>query len=265
MVFGVKSMRRIRQTLSIFSALFVAVLGGAKADDAPLVAAASDLQFALSEISTSFAAETGQSVRLTFGSSGNFARQFRSGAPIELFLSADERLVTALAQDGFTEGEGALYAEGRLALIVPVGSPLKADGSLADLAVAIADGRLHKLAIANPEHAPYGERAKEVLIAKGLWDQIQAKLVFGENVSQAAQFAVSGAAQGGIIAQSLAVSPAIARLGASALIPAEWHSPLRQRMVLSRNAGGIARRFFDYIRGDAARAVLQRNGFGLPP
>ena len=104
-----------------------------------------------------------------------------------------------------------------------------------------------------PEHAPYGQRAKEVLIAKGLWDQIQGKLVLGENVSQAAQFAVSGAAEGGIIALSLALAPAIAKLGVSASFPAEWHQPLRQRMVLTKNAGGTARKFFDYVRGPEAQ------------
>lgn len=265
MAFGGTTMRRPRYIFAIAVALAFTVLSGARAAEPPLIAAASDLQFALTEISTSFMAKTGQSVRLTFGSSGNFARQIRSGAPIELFLSADEKLVGALAHDGLTDGEGELYAEGRLVLIVPNGSPLKADGSLADLAAALGDGRLSKLAIANPEHAPYGARAKEVLIAKGLWDQIQGKLVFGENVSQATQFAVSGAADGGIIAQSLAVSPAIATLGVSAVIPAEWHSPLRQRMVVTKKAGETARQFFDFVRGPEARAVLQRNGFILPP
>lgn len=266
---GAETMRCIRRRiLFVVFALFAFLspaAGIARADDAPLVAAASDLQFALTEIITSFSAETGKSVRVAFGSSGNFARQIRSGAPIEVFLSADERLVADLARDGLTADDGALYAAGRLALIVPTGSPLKADGSLADLEASLADGRLHKFAIANPEHAPYGQRAKEVLIAKGLWDAIEGKLVFGENVSQAAQFAVSGAAEGGIIAQSLAVSPEIARLGTSALIPREWHQPLRQRMVLTRKAGGTAREFYGYLRGPAARAVLQRNGFELPP
>ena len=263
MLFGAKAKVALRQAVAIACAVFAS--GNSKADDAPVVAAASDLQIALTEISASFTAETGERVRLTFGSSGNFARQIRAGAPIELFLSADEKLVTALAQDGFTDGEGALYAEGRLALIVPHASPLNADGSLADLRAAIADGRLRRLAIANPDHAPYGQRAKEVLIAKGLWDQIQDKLVFGENVSQAAQFAVSGAAEGGIIALSLALAPAIAELGASATIPAEWHQPLRQRMVLTRSAGGTARKFFDYVRGPTARTILQDTGFTLPP
>lgn len=234
------------------------------ADPPPLVAAASDLQFALAEIAEAYSAETGGKVRITYGSSGNFARQIRSGAPIDLFLSADERLVEGLANEGLTDGDGVLYALGRLALIVPLGSPLAADGSLADLAAALSDGRLRKLAIANPEHAPYGERAREVLQAKGLWDAVQGRLVFGENVAQAAQFATSGAADGGLVAYSLAVSPRVAELATAALVPAEWHRPLRQRMVLTRSAGPEARKFYDFLQGSAARGVLERHGFTLP-
>ncbi|HUF88114.1 MAG TPA: molybdate ABC transporter substrate-binding protein, partial [Thermohalobaculum sp.] len=122
----------------------------------PLVAAASDLQFALPEIAAAFEAGTGHAVRLTFGSSGNFARQIRQGAPYQLYLAADEDYVRSLARDGFTRGEGALYALGRIVVIVPHGSPLAADGSLDDLARALGEGRVTRFAIANPEHAPYG-------------------------------------------------------------------------------------------------------------
>jgi molybdate transport system substrate-binding protein len=235
-----------------------------RAAGAPIVAAAADLQFALSEMRNLFGAATGQDVKLSFGSSGNIARQIRSWAPIELFLSADESYALALARDGLTEGEGVLYAEGRIVIIVPHGSPLKADGSLEDLKAALANGRVEKFAIANPEHAPYGKRAKEVLIRKELWRALEGKLVFGENVSQAAQFATSGAAQGGIIAYSLALSPDVGRSGTFALIPAEWHEPLRQRMVLVKGAGNVARQFFQFVQQPQGRAVLEHYGFVLP-
>jgi len=238
--------------------------GLGRAAEEPVVAAASDLQFALAEIRALFAAQTGRDVRLAFGSSGNIARQIRSGAPIELFLSADESHVLALARDGLTEGEGLLYALGRIVIIVPHGSPLEADGSLEDLKAALARGRVEKFAIANPEHAPYGQRAKEVLIRKDLWSALEGKLVLGENVSQAAQFATSGAAQGGIIAHSLALSPDVGRRGTFALIPADWHTPLRQRMVLVKGAGSVAREFFELVRGPGGRAILKRYGFTLP-
>jgi molybdate transport system substrate-binding protein len=198
------------------------------------------------------------------GSSGNFARQIRQGAPFQMYLSADENYVLDLARDGFTRDEGTLYAVGRIVIITPHGSPLKADGSLEDLKAALADGRLTKFAIANPEHAPYGKRAEEALRHQGLWDAVRPKLVLGENVSQAAQFATSANAQGGIIAYALALSPKLSALGRYELIPADWHSPLRQRMVLLKNAGPVAERFYDYVQQQAARAIFRKYGFVLP-
>ncbi len=230
----------------------------------PLVAAASDLQFALEEAAGAYAAETGIRVRLAIGSSGNFARQIRQGAPFDLFLSADEDYVSALARDGFTRGEGALYAIGRIVLLVPRGSPLMADGTLDDLKAALGDGRLAKFAIANPEHAPYGKRAEETLRRKGLWQAIKPRLVLGENVSQAVQFAASGNAQGGIVAYSLAVAPKVLAAADHALIPAQWHSPLRQRMAMMKNAGPEAERFYVYLQTPPARAIFRKYGFVLP-
>jgi molybdate transport system substrate-binding protein len=237
---------------------------GVEAAEPPVVAAAADLQFALAEAAQAFVAETGQEVRLAFGSSGNFARQIRQGGPYEMYLSADERYVLDLARDGFARDEGTLYALGRIVLVVPHGSPLRADGSLADLAAALDEGRVEKLAIANPEHAPYGKRAEEALRHKGLWDRIQPKLVLGENVSQAAQFALSGSAQGGIIAYSLALSPKISAQGSFELVPAEWHEPLRQRMALLKGAGSVAERFYAFVQEPAARRIMRRFGFVLP-
>ena len=238
-----------------------AVLG---AEEAPNIAAAADLQFALTEVATAFKAGTGLEVKLAFGSSGNFARQIRQGAPFQMYLSADENYVLDLARDGFARDQGELYAVGRIVLIVPHGSPLAADGTLEELRAALEDGRLQKFAIANPEHAPYGRRAEEALRHAGLWEAIESRLVLGENVAQAAQFATSGSAQGGIIAYSLALSPRVAALGTFGLIPADWHEPLRQRMVLLSDAGATAARFFGFMQGPAARAIMRRYGFVLP-
>ncbi len=239
--------------------------GVARAEDrAVLVAAASDLQPVLPELAAAFGAATGLRVELAFGSSGALTRQIRRGAPFELFLSADEDYVLALAREGLTRDEGALYAIGRLALLVPHGSPLAPDGTLADLEAALRDGRLRRLAIANPEHAPYGRRAEQVLRHRGLFEAIRPHLVFGENVSQAAQFALSGNAEGGLVAWSLAVAPAVRERARSALVPDAWHSPLRQRMVLSNRAGPAAERFYAFLQEEPSRAVLRRFGFLLP-
>jgi molybdate transport system substrate-binding protein len=235
-----------------------------QADDAPVIAGAADLQFALEEIAAAFKAETGNEVRLAMGSSGNFARQIRQGAPFQMFLSADEAFVFDLRRDGFTRDEGELYAIGRIAMITPHGSPIKADAALADLEAALTDGRITRFAIANPEHAPYGRAAMEALITRGLWETIEPKLVLGENVSQAAQFATSANTQGGIIAYSLALSEQVSALGEWTLLPDDWHEPLRQRMALMPNAGPVAEQFYAYVQEPSARTIFRRYGFVLP-
>lgn len=236
----------------------------ARATEVPVVAAAADLQFALTDVAEAFRAIDGREVLLTFGSSGNFFRQIQESAPFEMYMSADEQFVLDLAAAGLTEGDGDLYAVGRIVLFVPEGSRLEVDGELKDLAAALAAGHVTKFAIANPEHAPYGRRAEEALRHQGLWEAIEDKLVLGENVSQAAQFATTGGADGGIIAYSLALSPSVADLGSFALIPDEWHQPLRQRMVLLNGAGETAREFYTFMLGDEARAIMRRYGFVLP-
>lgn len=256
-----------RSLLGLASAL-VAVTGiglaPAHAADRPTIAAAADLQFALTDVAAAFKAETGREVKLTFGSSGNFVRQIQEGAPFEMYLSADEKFVLDLAEAGLAKDDGALYAVGRIVIMVPRGSPLKADGTLADLKAGLADGRVTRFAIANPEHAPYGRRAEEALRHQGLWESLRDKLVLGENVSQAAQFATSGSAQGGIIAYSLALAPDVARLGEFELIPDAWHEPLRQRMALLRGHGETADLFFAFMQKKPAREIMQRYGFVLP-
>jgi len=254
-----------RRTLASFAvAALLALPLAPHADDSPVVAGASDLQFALEEVAAAFKAETGNAVRLSMGSSGNFARQIRQGAPFQMFLSADEAFVFDLHRDGFTRDAGELYGIGRIVVITPKGSPLEADADLADLEAALADGRVTRFAIANPEHAPYGRAAREALITTGLWNRIEPRLVLGENVSQAAQFATSGNAQGGIIAYSLALAPQVAALGEWVLLPEDWHAPLRQRMALMPHAGPVAEAFFAYVQEPTARAIFRRYGFVLP-
>ncbi|HXG78186.1 MAG TPA: molybdate ABC transporter substrate-binding protein [Methyloceanibacter sp.] len=250
--------------LALLVLFMPAWLGSARADNAPVIAAASDLQFALAEAAQDFTRRTGREVKLSFGSSGNFSRQIEQGAPFQLFLSADEDFALGLAAKGLTEGEGALYAIGRIVIFAPEGSPLAADGELSGLDAALKRGEIARFAIANPEHAPYGARAVEALRHAGLWEGIKDKLVLGENASQAAQFAASGNAQGGIIPYSLALAPSIRPLGTFALIPAEWHAPLRQRMALIKGAGETARAFYAYLQGPDGRAILRRYGFLLP-
>jgi molybdate transport system substrate-binding protein len=247
--------------LAAFCALLACALPAAAA---PGVAAASDLKFALDEIARAWKAETGKSVRLTYGSSGNFRRQIAEGAPFEVFLSADESYILALAKEGRLADEGALYAIGRLALFAPAGSPVDPALGLAGVAALARAGRIGKFAIANPAHAPYGRAAREALESAGAWKPLEGRLVLGENASQAAQFAASGNAAAGLLAYSLVFTPAVTGRGRFALVPESAHAPLRQRMALVKGAGQDARDFYRYLQGPAAREVFTRHGFALP-
>ena len=246
--------------------LALACSGGsaAAAAQAPAIAAAADLKFALTELAALYKSQTGRAVNVAFGSSGNFSQQIENGAPFELFLSADEGYVERLATKGLTRDRGTLYAVGRLVLFVPTGSSLKPDPTLADLRNAIGDGRLKRFAIANPEHAPYGRAARETLQTAGLWESIRPALVLGENVAQATQFAAGGNAQGGIVAFALTKAPEVARLGTAVLLPAAMHQPLRQRMALTAKATPAAEAFYAWLQSKPARDVFVRHGFALP-
>jgi molybdate transport system substrate-binding protein len=232
--------------------------------EAPTVAAASDLQFALEAVAKAFTAETGERVTLVFGSSGNLARQAIAGAPFDLFLSADEAFVDMLADSGSTRDRGTLYGVGRIVLFAPRGSTLGVDEQLNGLRALLAQNKGIRFAIANPEHAPYGRAAEAALRARGLWDAVQPALVLGENISQAAQFATNGGAVGGILAYSLVLAPALKDRGTYALLPESLHPPLRQRMVLLKRAGPAAQRFYEYLQGQAARTLFNKFGFALP-
>ncbi|HMM86953.1 molybdate ABC transporter substrate-binding protein [Azohydromonas sp.] len=253
-----------RRWLALLAALGLAAAGPLAAQPLPTLAAASDLKFAIEEVAARFEKDTGHKLRLVFGSSGSFYSQILQGAPFQMFMSADEDFVFRLHDAGKTLDRGRLYAVGRIGIKVPAGSPLKADGELKDLAAALNDGRLRKFAIASPDHAPYGMRAREALQHAGLWESIRPKLVYGENISQTAQFATSGSTQGGIIALSLALAPQVARLGDFALIPASWHQPLKQRMVLTKDAPPALRAFYDHLSTPPAQEIMKRYGFEMP-
>ena len=237
----------------------------ASAQDGPLIAAASDLRYALPEIADAFAAESGLRLRISFGSSGNLRRQVEQGAPFELFMSADEGYALALVESRHAEDKGALYAEGHIVLFAPTRSTLAVDSNLSGLSEALKAGRVARFAIANPEHAPYGRAAREALAAAGLWEAVRPHLVLGENVAQAAQFALVGGADGAILPLSLAGAGAMKGQGRFALIPAARHAPLLQRMVLIKGASEGARRFYRHMQSPAALAILARHGFQPPP
>jgi molybdate transport system substrate-binding protein len=248
----------------LFAGMALAYGPHAGAAEVPVVAGASDLQGALPEVAAAFQKKARKTVRLTFGSSGQFTHQILQGAPFELFLSADEAYVRRLQAAGRTEGGGALYAIGRIGLFVPKSSRVRPFGDLRDIGPALREGRLKRLSIADPAHAPYGVAAKEALTKAGLWTVVQRHLVLGANASQATTFTATGAAEAGIIPYSLALRPEVRTAGTFALISDEWHNPLRQRAALIRGAGPTAREFFTFVQGAEARTIFKRYGFVLP-
>jgi molybdate transport system substrate-binding protein len=227
------------------------------------VAAASDLQFVLAELAAQYEKESGVKLAVTYGSSGNFFAQIQSGAPFDLFFSADSMLPNKLAAAHLAERDSLqVYAMGRVVLWLPPDSPLDPAAGLKTL----LDSRIQKIAIANPEHAPYGRAAVSVLERAGLYGRIKSKLVLGENISQAAQFVQSGSAQAGLIALSLALSPAMAG-GKRWDLPADQQPELEQAAVLltaSPNKKAAAD-FLAFLKTPQARATFERYGFLLPP
>ena len=229
----------------------------------PTIAAAANLNFALREVADQFARAAGNRVELVFGASGTLTRQIQDGAPFEMFLAADEEFPNQLANAGLTRDAGEIYAVGRLALFAPRGSPLQVDERLDGLARLLKGGGVTRFAIANPEVAPYGRAAEAALRKHGLWDGIRPRLVLGDTIAQAAQFATTGNAVGGLVAYSLVLAELKDR-GTHAVIRAADYPPLRQRMVLLKKAGPIVERFYRYVQEADARAILEKHGFAVP-
>ncbi len=227
------------------------------------IAAASDLRFALEEIGRTTEAQGLARVRLTFGSSGQLAAQIEQGAPFDLFFSADEEYVQALARRGLVRPESVQrYAVGRIVLWVRAASPLDVTDGL----TVLVDERVRFVAIANPAHAPYGRAAVEALRSAGIYDRLRGRLVLGETVSQTLQFVQSGNADVGIVALSLAVAPSMRSTGRYLLIPASLHRPIRQAagVVAATRQPAQARAFLALLNGPAGREVMRRYGFALP-
>lgn len=250
--------RRLLLSLPLAMALPVA---HAQADPTLTIAAASDLRFALDELVQRFrTARAGAQVDVVYGSSGKLSTQVRNGAPFDIFFSADRVYAEALQAAGLAAGPPQMYAIGRLVA-------WSADATLGRLTLdeLVRHPAVKRFAIANPEHAPYGQRALEVLRRRGLYDAVRHKLVLGDNVSQAAQFVQTGAAQAGIVAYSLVLSPGLAEQGAWTLLPDAWHSPLEQAFVVTKRAAAspLAAAFVQHLALPASQALLQRHGFSV--
>jgi molybdate transport system substrate-binding protein len=240
---------------------FAASFGGATQAETARVAAASDLKFAFDELKPWFEqTHPPHRLELIMGSSGKFFQQIHHGAPFDLFFSADVDLPKQLVARSKAITPVTTYALGRIVLW-----SAKVDASRLRLQ-DLERSEFRKIAIAAPDHAPYGARAKEALQASGVWPKVESRLVFGENIAQTAQLVDQQAAEVGIVALSLALSEPLRKKGAYALIPQELHQPLEQAFVLTTHGqnNAAARAFADFMRSAAARRVMVRYGFVLP-
>lgn len=225
------------------------------------IAAAADLKYAMDEIVAGFRkGQPTHEIDVVYGSSGKFHTQIRQGAPYDLFFSADINFPRELARQGLAAGEVRPYAVGRIVLW-----SAGMDATKMTLA-SLVDPKITRIAIANPKHAPYGKRAEEALRASGVWEKLQPKLVFGENIAQTAQYVQSGNAQIGILALSLVINPELSKQGGYYLIPEKLHTPLEQGYVITKPGADkqLARQFADFMGSKQARGIMTKYGFVLP-
>ncbi|HYG99816.1 MAG TPA: molybdate ABC transporter substrate-binding protein [Terriglobales bacterium] len=227
------------------------------------VAAASDLNYALKDIASSFETRTGKKIRLSFGSSGNLSVAIRNGAPYDVFFSADAEYAKGLVDAGLVlPGTFYTYAEGAIVLWVPKASKLDLKQGLA----VLSDPAIRKIAIANPRHAPYGRAAVAALRSANLYDKVSSKFVLGENIAQTAQFVQTGNADAGIVALSLALSPGMSAAGRYYVIPRDSYPRIEQAAVILKSAKdkAVAREFMEFIKSPAATEIMKRYGFRQP-
>jgi molybdate transport system substrate-binding protein len=243
--------------------LLASQLSGIAAAQELRVAAAADLQFVFQEVSARFQKETGHTVGLTFGSSGNFFSQIQNGAPFDIFFSADVDYPAKLEAAGLVEpGTLSRYATGRIVLWVRRGSPIDINQGLRTL----TDARVRKISIANPEHAPYGRAAVAALRHEKVYDKVRERFVLGENISQAAQFVESGNADIGILALSLVLAPPLKTEGLYSEIPASFYPAIDQAVVILKSSKqkDVARQFVSFLKRPEIAEFMRSNGLTVP-
>lgn len=226
------------------------------------IAVAANMKDAFTEITTAFKATSKSEMKIVYGSSGNFAAQIMNGAPFNLFVAADEHFPLELYKNGKTINEGSVYAIGKLALIVRNSTGVKLADNKADIAKAIL--RANKVAIAKPELAPYGRAAVEYLKAEGLWEIAKGKLVYGDNVGAATTYVLTGAADLGFTALSLAKSPEVLIEANYLSLNSKLYEPIKQRMILIKGAPPEALEIYRFIQSPQAKSILQKYGYITP-
>src|SRR6202011_779487 len=246
----------------VAAALVLGPGGGPCATQEITVTAAADLQFAMQEVGTRFQQESGKTVKLIYGSSGNFAQQLQNGAPFDMFFSANLDYPKQLDTAGLTEpGTFYQYATGKIVVWVPNESKLDISSGLK----ALLNPSIKKIAIANPQHAPYGKAAVAAIQKENIYEQMKDRFVLGENISQTALFVVSGSADVGIVALSLALSPNMKDKGRYSEVPSIDYPPIEQACVIlgSSKNKETARQFLSFVKTAAIGDVLRSYGFDV--
>lgn len=242
--------------------LLMILLTGLCAAQEITVAAAADLQFAMQDIAGRFQKETGKSVRLIYGSSGNFFQQLQNGAPFDMFFSANLEYPKKLQVDGLVEPDSYYqYAIGKIVIWVRNDSKLDVSSGLRSL----LDPSIKKIAIANPQHAPYGQAAVAAMKKENIYERVSGKFVLGENISQTTSFVVSGSADAGIVALSLALSPNLKDKGRYAEIPAADYPPIEQACVILKSSKqkDVAKAFLNFIKTPGVSDLFRSYGFAV--
>ena len=247
----------IPKLLLILSCSLITGLAHAQAT---FVVVAANMKDAFTEIQNQFQKENKGELKVIYGSSGNFASQIMNGAPFHLFISADEQYPLELFKKGKTINEGTVYAIGKLALITNKGKGIALDGSKGKMADAIK--KANKIALAKPELAPYGRASVEYLKANNLWELANSKIVYADNIAMAAMFVTTGSADVGFTALSIAKSPSVARQISSAELN-DGYQPIKQRMVLIKNATPDAVRLYEFMQASKAKEILMAHGYQI--
>lgn len=234
------------------------------AEDIPVIAVATNFVPVLHEIGRKFTSLTGNQIRISAGASGTLFRQIEAGAPFELFLSANENYVQRLHDKGLTIDIGRIYATGILVLYIPYSSRLDYMQNTNDIIRQIVQDQSCKLALANPEIAPYGLAAQQVLARFTDPGKLQEREIIGDNAGQTARYALSGNIDAAFLPYSYAITPQMREGGHFERIPPEWYTPIRQRMVLMKNAGTVAMAFYEYLGSDPAKQIIKRSGYSIP-
>lgn len=225
------------------------------------VAAAANLNGVLDAIVQQYSKQTGITVKVVYGSSGHFYQQITQGAKFDIFLSANEEFVDRLVTQGVSSGSGAMYARGRLVVLVSQKSKIRPSADMQDLKQALGDGRLTKFAIANPALAPYGLAAKQALEQLGLAQFIQSRLVLGGDVGQTMLFIKSEAAQAGIVPWSMIKTSSNIKAEEYFLIPEKLHQPILQKMLLFKDVNSQARLFYEHLQTEKTRTIWRQYGY----